>query len=70
MLPRNRTLTGCGTCRNRHVKCDEARPICENCQQQGLACLGYERQLSWASHDGRVFRRPLFSGKFPCRFIL
>ncbi|KAL2834134.1 hypothetical protein BJY01DRAFT_84314 [Aspergillus pseudoustus] len=62
MLPRNRTLTGCGTCRSRHVKCDEARPICENCHQQGLACLGYERQLIWAGHDGdRLFRRPLFS---------
>ncbi|OJI83154.1 hypothetical protein ASPTUDRAFT_191616 [Aspergillus tubingensis CBS 134.48] len=62
MLSRSRTLTGCGTCRHRHVKCDEASPVCENCQQQGLACLGYERQLVWASHDGdRVFRRPLFS---------
>ncbi|PYH37591.1 Zn(II)2Cys6 transcription factor domain-containing protein [Aspergillus neoniger CBS 115656] len=62
MLSRNRTLTGCGTCRHRHVKRDEASPVCENCQQQGLACLGYERQLVWASHDGdRVFRRPLFS---------
>ncbi|KNG91606.1 Zn(II)2Cys6 transcription factor [Aspergillus nomiae NRRL 13137] len=48
MLSRNRTLTGCGTCRHRHVKCDEASPVCDNCQQQGLACLGYERQLVWA----------------------
>ncbi|KAL4874367.1 fungal-specific transcription factor domain-containing protein [Aspergillus karnatakaensis] len=63
MLPRNRTLTGCGTCRSRHVKCDEARPACENCHQQGLACLGYERQLIWAGgRDGdRLYRRPLFS---------
>lgn len=71
MLSRNRTFTGCGTCRSRHVKCDEARPICENCKQQGLACIGYERQLTWASHDGdRTFRRPLFSSRFPCRPII
>lgn len=67
MLQRDRTLTGCGTCRGRHVKCDETRPICQNCQQQDLACLGYERQLNWigeyARHDAvRVYRRPLFSG--------
>ncbi|KAF7618016.1 hypothetical protein AFLA_006923 [Aspergillus flavus NRRL3357] len=69
MLQRNRTLTGCGTCRSRHVKCDESRPGCQKCQQQGLTCLGYERQLIWAkdalrdcSQDpDRVFRRPLFS---------
>ncbi|KAE8367246.1 fungal-specific transcription factor domain-containing protein [Aspergillus caelatus] len=69
MLQRNRTLTGSGTCRSRHVKCDESRPMCQKCQQQGLICLGYESQLMWAK-DGlqdspqnldRVFRRPLFS---------
>lgn len=76
-MQRNRTLTGCGTCRSRHVKCDETRPFCQNCQHQNLPCPGYERQLNWvkedtdadadAHHDSsgadRVFRRPLFSGK-------
>lgn len=72
MLQRNRTLTGCGTCRSRHVKCDESRPVCQKCQQQRLTCLGYARQLMWAK-DGlqdspqdpdRVFRRPLFPGNY------
>ncbi|KAE8164926.1 fungal-specific transcription factor domain-containing protein [Aspergillus tamarii] len=71
MLQRNRTLTGCGTCRSRHVKCDESRPVCQKCQQQRLTCLGYARQLMWAK-DGlqdspqdpdRIFRRPLFPVK-------
>ena len=76
-MQRNRTLTGCGTCRSRHVKCDEARPVCQNCQHQNLPCPGYERQLNWVREDtdadadvyydsssaDRVFRRPLFSGK-------
>ncbi|KAI9034851.1 Zn(II)2Cys6 transcription factor [Aspergillus affinis] len=66
MLRRNRTLTGCGTCRRRHVKCDETRPICQKCQQQDLECLGYERQLCWVDDDAnndtvRIYRRPLFS---------
>ncbi|KAH8425171.1 Zn(II)2Cys6 transcription factor [Aspergillus melleus] len=66
MLRRNRTLTGCGTCRSRHVKCDENRPVCQKCQQQDLECLGYERQLCWADDDAhdntaRIYRRPLFS---------
>lgn len=73
MLQRNRTLTGCGTCRSRHVKCDESRPECQKCQQQGLTCLGYERQLIWAKDalrdcpqdPDRVFRRPLFSSNYP-----
>jgi len=67
MVQRNRALTGCGTCRSRHVKCDETRPICQNCQQQDLACLGYKRQLNWVEEDARhdadrIYRRPLFSG--------
>ncbi|KAK2623983.1 hypothetical protein QTJ16_006617 [Diplocarpon rosae] len=33
--------TGCGTCRVRRVKCDEARPSCQRCQKFGAACAGY-----------------------------
>ncbi|PYH92494.1 hypothetical protein BO71DRAFT_485375 [Aspergillus ellipticus CBS 707.79] len=30
--------TGCGTCKIRHKKCDEARPACSNCVEAGLKC--------------------------------
>ncbi|KAF8417518.1 hypothetical protein EV426DRAFT_705394 [Tirmania nivea] len=31
-----KTRTGCRTCRQRKVKCDETRPICTNCSKRGL----------------------------------
>lgn len=76
MVQRNRTFTGCGTCRIRHVKCDETLPVCRMCQQQDMTCLGYERQLAWpkdGSQQGspqdadRVFRRPLFTSNWVYR---
>lgn len=33
-----RVRTGCLTCRNRHLKCDEAIPICLNCQKSNRKC--------------------------------
>ncbi|KAJ5601192.1 fungal-specific transcription factor domain-containing protein [Penicillium lagena] len=74
MTPRNRTLTGCSTCRARHLKCDETRPGCQMCRALGLLCPGYRPQLKWTQdlfqpesqieeNEDRVFRRPLFRGK-------
>ncbi|KAH7150180.1 hypothetical protein B0J13DRAFT_549672 [Dactylonectria estremocensis] len=36
-----RARTGCGTCRTRHVKCDETRPSCLKCIKAGWECDGY-----------------------------
>ncbi|KAK4938487.1 hypothetical protein LTR66_015091 [Elasticomyces elasticus] len=33
-----RTRSGCFTCRNRRVKCDETRPICDRCRKGGRDC--------------------------------
>ncbi|KAF1819038.1 uncharacterized protein K489DRAFT_345817 [Dissoconium aciculare CBS 342.82] len=33
-----RTRSGCYTCRQRRVKCDETHPICERCQKGGREC--------------------------------
>lgn len=33
-----RVRTGCLTCRNRHLKCDEATPVCMNCQKSNRKC--------------------------------
>ncbi|EFX02427.1 c6 zinc finger domain containing protein [Grosmannia clavigera kw1407] len=43
---RQRVRTGCKTCRQRKVKCDEARPCCHNCSRRGLACDS-GLQLKW-----------------------
>ncbi|KAE9363317.1 hypothetical protein N431DRAFT_357255 [Stipitochalara longipes BDJ] len=36
-----KTKTGCWTCKNRRVKCDEGRPSCQKCQRYGTECGGY-----------------------------
>ncbi|KAL2823128.1 hypothetical protein BJX63DRAFT_426944 [Aspergillus granulosus] len=37
-----RSLTGCRTCRARHIKCDEAPGACNNCTSTGRTCDGYD----------------------------
>ncbi|KAF2018058.1 hypothetical protein BU24DRAFT_164138 [Aaosphaeria arxii CBS 175.79] len=43
----NRTKTGCGTCRRRKKKCDEAKPECNNCMRGGFICEGYANKVPW-----------------------
>jgi hypothetical protein len=33
-----RVRTGCLTCRERHLKCDEGQPICQNCRKSSRVC--------------------------------
>lgn len=44
---RTKTFTGCWTCRERKVKCDEASPHCRQCRRKGLTCQGYNTRLQW-----------------------
>ncbi|KAF1810060.1 hypothetical protein P152DRAFT_468026 [Eremomyces bilateralis CBS 781.70] len=44
----SRSRFGCTTCRRKHRKCDEQRPICRSCQSRGLEC-GYQTTLKWTS---------------------
>lgn len=37
-----KTRTGCRTCRQRHIKCDEAKPECLRCTRTGRQCGGYD----------------------------
>ncbi|KAH7144748.1 fungal-specific transcription factor domain-containing protein [Fusarium sp. MPI-SDFR-AT-0072] len=38
---------GCLTCRKRHRKCDEKRPVCTLCQKSGRTC-DYASEFRWA----------------------
>lgn len=38
--------TGCITCKERRVKCDEVKPICLRCTRAGQSCKGYGPLLS------------------------
>jgi hypothetical protein len=42
--------TGCLTCRKRHRKCDEGKPICQLCQKTGRRCE-YGSGIRWSSMD-------------------
>ncbi|KAK4243654.1 hypothetical protein C7999DRAFT_18025 [Corynascus novoguineensis] len=39
-----RSREGCLTCRSRHVKCDETRPVCGNCRKSKRNCRQTDRQ--------------------------
>lgn len=36
---KRRVRTGCLTCRSKHKKCDETKPICKFCQSKNLQCI-------------------------------
>ncbi|KAK0445452.1 hypothetical protein EV421DRAFT_1796651 [Armillaria borealis] len=36
--PHHKTRSGCKTCKQRKVKCDEDFPICKNCTRRGIEC--------------------------------
>jgi hypothetical protein len=38
----SKVRTGCLTCKARHVKCDETRPICTRCSKGGYRCEGFK----------------------------
>ncbi|KAK5058831.1 hypothetical protein LTR84_011095 [Exophiala bonariae] len=43
----NKVRTGCITCRQRRVKCDEAQPTCLRCAKAGRFCEGYTQSRTW-----------------------
>ncbi|KUJ15590.1 uncharacterized protein LY89DRAFT_720109 [Mollisia scopiformis] len=38
--------TGCGTCKVRRIKCDEAKPSCQRCSGTGRKCDGYSSDIT------------------------
>lgn len=57
--PKKRSRTGCWPCKSRKIKCDEARPQCQNCRRQSVQC-DYSVRLNWGgrskkSQDGSTF---------------
>ncbi|EMC95626.1 hypothetical protein BAUCODRAFT_70890 [Baudoinia panamericana UAMH 10762] len=52
-----RSKTGCGTCRRRKKKCDEARPHCSNCEKNNVVCDGYEPKQPWRSGKQKALVR-------------
>jgi hypothetical protein len=53
-----RVRTGCVTCRQRRVKCDERKPICERCQAANVYCRGYDGMRHLESKIGSSAAKP------------
>ncbi|KAK1981136.1 hypothetical protein LZ30DRAFT_96890 [Colletotrichum cereale] len=51
---RQRTFTGCWTCRQRHVKCDELRPSCRRCNAGKFTCQGYDTRFTWLAPNNQA----------------
>ncbi|EXJ91154.1 hypothetical protein A1O1_04263 [Capronia coronata CBS 617.96] len=51
-----RSRTGCQTCRNRKLKCDEARPVCGQCQKSHRECIRSEG-VTFRHHQNAAFAR-------------
>ncbi|CZR65504.1 uncharacterized protein PAC_15404 [Phialocephala subalpina] len=47
MATKNRSSTGCWTCRLRRKKCDETKPVCLRCSKLQLTCDGYAQRPFW-----------------------
>ncbi|CAK9436808.1 uncharacterized protein LODBEIA_P13300 [Lodderomyces beijingensis] len=48
-VARQKTFTGCYTCRARKIRCDLARPHCQKCLKAKLTCEGYDIRLRWST---------------------
>lgn len=44
---KTKSRTGCVTCKRRRLKCDEAKPYCQNCIKRGIVCGGYAVNFKW-----------------------
>ena len=59
-MPRNkRRRTGCLSCRERRVKCDERKPSCERCETANIACAGYPQMRHVGPEPRRLRQEPL-----------
>ncbi|KAE9363315.1 hypothetical protein N431DRAFT_490154 [Stipitochalara longipes BDJ] len=53
---------GCGSCKIRRIKCDEARPVCSRCKSFGVTCDGY-KSLALPSGPRPLAQAPLLLPK-------
>ncbi|KAK3630673.1 hypothetical protein LTR56_017353 [Elasticomyces elasticus] len=50
----SRSKTGCGTCRRRKKKCDEAKPFCTGCLKNNVVCDGYIPRQPWRAGKSKA----------------
>lgn len=53
MKNKQKSRSGCRTCKLRRLRCDETKPSCQNCLQKNLECPGYQQRLQWSTKHER-----------------
>ncbi|CAJ0631222.1 12638_t:CDS:2 [Entrophospora sp. SA101] len=46
--------TACSYCQKRHIRCDDQRPSCQNCQEKGHDCVRIQPKVSRGRPQGRL----------------
>ena len=54
----SKSRNGCITCKGKRLKCDETKPLCEQCRKRNVQCGGYSKAFKW-----RSFEEANFTGK-------
>ena len=49
---------GCRTCKEKRLKCDETKPVCQQCDKKGVQCEGYEKVLKWRPQEDTFRTKP------------
>lgn len=56
-LPFPRSRNGCLKCRQRHKKCDEARPVCGFCRERNLECCWPQKDSEFLGGEVQITRQ-------------
>lgn len=56
-----KSRSGCSTCKKRRVKCDETKPLCNNCVRMKLVCGYIENQENQNDHKRPKLEQDLYS---------
>ncbi|KAI4163594.1 MAG: hypothetical protein LQ342_002866 [Letrouitia transgressa] len=43
----SKSRNGCVTCKSKRLKCDETKPMCQQCQKRNVTCGGYKKDFKW-----------------------
>jgi hypothetical protein len=46
---KTKSRSGCKMCKQKRLKCDEAKPFCNQCVRRGRTCPGYRREIRWST---------------------
>ncbi|KAJ5737312.1 C6 transcription factor RosA-like [Penicillium malachiteum] len=57
--PHTKSFNGCSTCKQRHVRCDQNRPECHNCNKRGVRCGYLDRPPIMGKHSSSGYSTPL-----------